>query len=76
MIDNYRNQGDLDLYQIKCEKGKEEELVQFILNKAKYVNEHPAQFFCKIVTAMALPKKFPGYIFIEGEDLETIRKSI
>jgi hypothetical protein len=37
MIDNYRDQADLDLHQIKCEKGKEEELVQFILNKAKYV---------------------------------------
>lgn len=38
MLDSYRRQADQDLYQIKCEKGKEEELVRHILNKSKYVS--------------------------------------
>ena len=76
MMDGYKQRHEKDLYQVKCAKGHELALVSGILNKAKYAEGHPGHFFCQLVSALALPKKFPGFVFLEGKSAEDIRKSV
>jgi len=47
-----------------------------ILNKSRYVDSHPDHFYCNIVSAMAVPRKFAGYIFLEGKNVEDLRQSL
>jgi transcription elongation factor SPT5 len=76
MLDGYKHRREKDLYQVKCRKGFERDLVLEILNKARYVARHPDHFTCSLVSALAVPKKFPGFIFVEGRNPEEIRKSL
>jgi hypothetical protein len=58
-----------DLYQINCNHGKEQELVGWLLNKKRYSLKYPKLFYCTLMSAMAVPKRFPGLVFLEAKSV-------
>lgn len=53
------------MFILGCKMGKEEELVQAILNKCAYFERtQKAAYRMTVTSALALKKKYPGKIFI------------
>lgn len=63
---------DVELFQINCSIGQEEEVVGWILNKKRYSIQFPKLYNCEIISAMAIHKKFPGLVFLEGETIQAV----
>lgn len=55
------------MFILGCKMGKEEELVQAILNKSAYYERtKKVGYKMTITSALALRKKYPGKIFVEA----------
>lgn len=53
------------MFILGCKMGKEEELVQAILNKSAYFERtQKAAYRMTVTSALALKKKYPGKIFV------------
>lgn len=63
---------DVELFQVNCALGHEEEVVGWILNKKRYSIKYPKLYTCEIISAMAIHKRFPGLMFLEGETLQSV----
>jgi len=65
------------MFILGCKMGKEEELVQAILNKsAYYLRKKKEAYKMSMTSALALKKKYPGRIFVEAPSEQAVRESL
>ena len=74
--DDDQDMHDLDLFQVKCKPGTEEDLVQKMMNKAAYVNSNPGSYIWNVISAFCRPKRFVGLIFLESNNVSVLETSI
>jgi hypothetical protein len=67
---------DPEVYMAACFNGQEEALALALVNKANYCHAHPGHYYCRLISAFASRKKFPGKIFIEANSEKDAKDSL
>jgi hypothetical protein len=68
---------DHKMFILGCKMGKEEELVQAILNKTAYYDRTKKEAYkMSITSALAIRKKYPGKIFVEADNEQAVKESL
>lgn len=75
MEDENMGRQDVDLFQVNCIPGMQDEIVGSILNKSRFASIYK-NIYCDIISAMSLPKRFPGFVFLQAKKIDKLKESL